>query len=228
VVAKLGESTDTGDADGTITGNAAVPDIDERRWREVFAAFEGEIMQVPPMYSALKQDGKRLYELARQGIEVERKARKVRIYALDLLEASGSRLAFRVRCSKGTYVRTLVEDLARQVGTIAHTVTLHREAVAGFAASQMRGFDALETLDEAGLQACLLPVDQALQHWPACRLTEAEAMLFMQGQAVAASDSGPRAGDLLRAYGAQGTFLGIAMATGDGRLAPKRLFHLPL
>jgi tRNA pseudouridine55 synthase len=227
VVARLGEMTDTGDADGTVTGTAEVPELDDSLWQEIFAAFLGEIMQVPPMYSALKQDGKRLYELARQGIEVERKARKVRIHSLDLLEASGSRLAFRVGCSKGTYVRTLVEDLAKRAGTVAHTVSLHREAVAGFDAAEMLGFDVLEGLDEAALHEHLLPVDRALQHWPACQLTEGQAAFFMQGQPALATEQAMPGGTLTRAYIATGEFLGIAEATGDGRMAPKRVFHLP-
>lgn len=228
VVARLGEATDTGDADGSITGTAAVPDLDEADWQEIFAEFHGDIQQVPPMYSALKKDGKRLYELARQGIEVERDARKVRIYALELLEAHGRRLAFRVRCSKGTYVRTLVEDLAKRAGTIAHTVTLHREAVAGFDSAEMTGMDALEGMDDAALAACLLPIDRALQHWPECRLLEGQDACFMQGQPVTtAAEGGSPGGQLLRAYSAAGQFLGIATATGDGRVAPKRVFHLP-
>lgn len=226
VIARLGETTDTGDADGTITGTAAVPDLEISRWQEIFEEFVGEILQVPPMYSALKKDGKRLYELARQGIEVERKARKVRIDSLDLLEARGKRLAFRVACSKGTYVRTLVEDLAKRAGTVAHTVSLHRETVAGFDATEMLDFDRLEGLDEAALQACLLPIDRALEHWPACQLVEGQGALFMQGQPVVTADEVLPGGQLLRAYSAAGDFLGIAEATGDGRLAPKRVFHL--
>ena len=103
VVARLGEATDTGDADGTVTASAAVPALDEERWNDVFARFTGDIEQVPPMYSALKHDGKRLYELARKGEVVERKPRPVRIAELELIEYRNARLVFRVRCSKGTY-----------------------------------------------------------------------------------------------------------------------------
>lgn len=226
VVARLGEATDTGDADGKVTATADVPPLEAARWLEIFKEFTGEILQVPPMYSALKQDGKRLYELARQGLEVERKARKVTIYGLELIEFHGRRLAFRVRCSKGTYVRTLVEDLAKRAGTIAHTVSLHREAVAGFDGAEMLDLDALEALDNAGRNACLLPIDRALQHWPACRLAAGQSAFFMQGQPVSTENGELPGGQLLRAYSASGNFLGIAEATGDGRLAPKRVFHL--
>jgi len=137
VVARLGEATDTGDADGRVTETAAVPALEAGDWARIFAGFTGRIEQVPPMYSALKHEGRRLYELARRGEVVERKARAVTISALELLEARATRLAFRVACSKGTYVRTLVEDLARAAGTIAHTVSLRRESVAGFAGRAM-------------------------------------------------------------------------------------------
>lgn len=231
VVARLGEATDTGDADGTVTETAEVPELDEAAWKAIFAAFTGTIMQVPPMYSALKQDGKRLYELARQGQEVERAARKVTIRELALLECRGRRLAFRVQCSKGTYVRTLVEDLAKRAGTVAHTLSLHRETVAGFAAADMVELETLESVAAAegprALERFLLPIDNALQHWPACELAAGLDERFASGQPViAAAGDGP-GGQLLRAYSADGRLLGIGQATGDGRVAPKRVFNLP-
>lgn len=229
VVARLGESTDTGDADGTVTATAEVPALDAARWNEVLQGFVGDILQVPPMYSALKQDGKRLYELARQGQVVERKARPVTIHGIELLEAHGRRLVFRVRCSKGTYVRTLVEDVAAAAGTIAHTTGLHRETVAAFPATQMHGLDELTALAAEGgpeaLQSLLLPVDEALTHWPACELSGDDGERFQRGQPVAGGRDWA-AGRLLRAYRGDGRFLGIAEAVGDGRLAPKRVFLL--
>ncbi|HEX6259844.1 MAG TPA: tRNA pseudouridine(55) synthase TruB, partial [Woeseiaceae bacterium] len=132
VTARLGEATDTGDADGKVTETAAVPSLAAADWTRIFARFTGEIEQVPPMYSALKKDGKRLYELARQGQIIERESRRIRVYEMQLLEVHGKRLVFRVRCSKGTYVRTLVEDMAKAAGTVAHTAALHREAVGEF------------------------------------------------------------------------------------------------
>ncbi len=229
VVARLGQSTDTGDADGCVTANAGVPAITAADWRQIFARFEGEIEQVPPMYSALKHEGKRLYELARRGEVVEREARRVRISALELIEYRGSRLAFRVCCSKGTYVRTLVEDLAAAAGTIGHTLSLRRESVAGFEGEDMVSLETLERLaageGPGALEALLLPIDRALAHWPARTLDSAESDRFEQGQAVPA-DAGETGGRLFRAYREDGRLLGIGQATGDGRLAPKRLFRL--
>ncbi len=228
VVARLGIATDTGDADGEPVATAEVPALAEADWLALFERFTGEIEQVPPMYSALKQGGKRLYELAREGRTVERKPRRVAIRRLELLEAHGSRLVFRVACSKGTYVRTLVEDLARAAGGIAHTAALHRESVAGFAEEEMLTLAALEAEASAGgaeaLDRHLLPVDRALGHWPACRLVQDAASRFLQGQPVTAADADAAAGSLLRAYDEAGRFLGVASATGDGRVAPKRLF----
>ena len=137
VTAKLGQATDTGDTDGKIIGTQPTPVLDHLAWQRVFENFIGDIEQVPPMYSALKKDGKRLYELARKGETIERKARKVRINSIDLLESAGTRLVFRVHCSKGTYVRSLVEDIAETVGSVAHTAKLHRESVGDFRADDM-------------------------------------------------------------------------------------------
>jgi len=225
VVARLGEATDTGDADGRVTDTAAVPALVAEDWGRVFTGFTGRIEQVPPMYSALKHEGRRLHELARRGEVVERRARSVTISALDLLEARGTRLAFRVACSKGTYVRTLVEDLARAAGTIAHTVSLRREAVAGFAGRPMVTLERLRSEASAAgstaLDSLLLPIDAALEHWPAVSLDGDGERAFRQGQPARAFVEAA-AGTFVRAYGAGGAFLGIATATGDGRVAPKR------
>ncbi len=150
VTAKLGSRTDTGDATGAVTETAKVPELDADDWREVLESFQGDSLQVPPMYSALKQGGKRLYELARKGETVERKPRPIRIDAIELLEIAGSRLVFRVHCSKGTYVRTLVEDIAAKAGTVAHTASLHRETVGEFRAADMLDMGTLEADAEAG------------------------------------------------------------------------------
>jgi len=229
-VAKLGEATDTGDADGAVTGTAEVPALTVRDWDGVLRSFLGEIEQVPPMYSALKQGGKRLYELARQGQVVERAARKVRIHEISLLEASASRLAFRVHCSKGTYIRTLVEDIARAAGTVAHTAALHRESVAAFRAQDMLALEEAAELADAGpaaLQARLIPADSALAEWPECRLPAGVAERFCGGQPVAGPGTAPHvAGVQLRVYDEAGGFLGVGQATGDGRVAPRRIFRL--
>ncbi len=227
VVARLGAATDTGDADGTIDETTDVPTLDRSGWEAVLAPFRGEISQVPPMYSALKHEGKRLYELARKGETVDRKARRVRIDALELLEASGTRLVLRVRCSKGTYVRTLVEDIAKAAGTLAHTEKLHRETVGAFRAEDMldlQGAEKAAADGPAALRERLLPADAALQSWPRCQVAEEDAARFAGGQSVACD--GESAGRV-RVYRADGGFIGIGEGTGDGRVAPRRVFRLP-
>ena len=178
------------------------------------------------MYSALKQGGKRLYELARQGEVVDREARPITIHEIALLEIRGHRLVFRVRCSKGTYVRTLVEDIARRAGTVAHTAHLHRESVRPFEAAAMVDLAVLERLAEADrgeLQAALLPVDAGLQAWPQVLLSAEETDAFTMGQSIAKAAGEP---GLVRVYGPQNRFLGIGDIGKDGRVAPRRVFRL--
>ena len=227
VTARLGQATDTGDADGEITETAEVPDLDQRGWEQILEQFRGEIDQVPPMYSALKKDGRRLYELARKGQVVDRDARRVRIYDLNLLEISGSRLVLWVHCSKGTYVRTLVEDIARAAGTVAHTARLHRETVGDFQAEDMLDLPGAEQVAEAGpeaLRARLLPADMALSSWPDCHIPEEAAERFCGGQAVTVPEDGPEG--LVRVYLGEERFLGVGQLGSDCVLAPRRIFRL--
>lgn len=230
VSARLGTATDTGDADGEPTDTAAVPDLSRDDWNRVLQSFVGESMQVPPMYSALKKDGKRLYELARRGEEVERAPRPIRIDSMELLEAAGKRLVFRVTCSKGTYVRSLVEDIAAQAGTVAHTARLHREQVAGFEAADMVELPTAEALVEDSpepLRERLLRPDAALGDLPAVAVDDAAAERFRKGQAVAAQV--PAGVGMVRVYGPAGDedFLGVGEAAGGGSVAPKRVFARP-
>ncbi len=228
VTARLGVATDTGDADGKETATAAVPELSAADWAEILQGFLGESMQVPPMYSALKKDGKRLYELARKGEVVEREARPIRIDAIELLEAAGSRLVFRVRCSKGTYIRALVEDVARQAGTVAHTSRLHRETVGGFEAADMRDLTEIESTvaDEgvATLRASLLPPDAALDALPGVTLDEEAVGRFSAGQRISVPVE--VAAGLVRVYGSDAEFAGVGELSRDGHLAPRRVFHL--
>jgi len=229
VTARLGEATDTGDADGTIVETAAVPGVTSGDWERIFECFTGDIEQVPPMYSALKKDGKRLYELARQGQVVERQARRIRIHEMQLLEARGNRLVFRVRCSKGTYVRTLVEDLATAAGTVAHTAALHRETVGDFLTQDMLDLPSAEKIAAAGpdaLREHLIPADRALQQWPEQRIGPDAARRFNDGQAVivGAADTGGGRGHV-RVYEDTNGFLGVGELTGDGVLTPRRIFR---
>lgn len=225
VTAKLGAATDTGDATGSVMETAEVPRMSAEEWDAVLQGFRGESLQVPPMYSALKKDGKRLYELARKGETVERDPRPIRIDAIELLEAAGTRLVFRVRCSKGTYVRSLVEDIARAAGTVAHTARLHRETVADFGADEMVDLTALEEQAAEGpqpLRDSLLPPDRALTGLPAVSLDAADAARFRGGQAVTAGDSAVRG--LARVYAGERDFLGVGEISENGRVAPRRVF----
>jgi len=226
VTAKLGTATDTGDADGSETiETAEVPNLSFEEWNDVLQEFLGESMQVPPMYSALKKDGKRLYELARQGEVVEREPRKIRIDEIRLLEAAGTRLVFRVTCSKGTYVRTLVEDIAKKAGTVAHTARLHRESVGDFRAEDMLDLASVEASiddDREGFRASLLGPDVALTGFPAIELDVSESKRFRGGQTVQVVEDGMKG--LARVYEAGGRFLGVGELSGDGWLAPRRVF----
>ena len=223
VVARLGERTDSGDATGSIVEEAAVPGLTADEWREILASFLGDSMQVPPMYSALKKDGKRLYELARRGEEVERAPRPIRIFAIELLESRGRRLVFRVECSKGTYVRTLVEDIARKAGTVAYTHSLHREAVAGFDESRMLSMTAVDSLERESLKAGLLPPDQGLLSLPAVSVADEATGAFRDGQRVASLAGEPA--PAVRVYCESGEFLGVAECSTDGKVSPKRVFR---
>jgi len=227
VTARLGEATNTGDRDGEISATAEVPDLDRSAWEQILAQFCGEIDQVPPMFSALKKDGKRLYELARKGQVVEREARRIRIDEISLLEISGTRLVMRVKCSKGTYIRTLVEDIARAAGTVAHTARLHRETVGDFQAEDMLDLPGAERVAEAGpdaLRARLLPTDLALSSWPDYHIPEDAAERFCAGQAVTVANGG--AEGLVRVYAGEERFLGVGQLGNDNLLAPRRIFRL--
>jgi tRNA pseudouridine55 synthase len=226
VTAKLGSRTDTGDADGKETETASVPELSIEDWTEILEGFCGDSTQIPPMYSALKKDGKRLYELARKGETVEREPRPIRIHAIRLLELAGTRLVFRVSCSKGTYIRVLVEDMARKAGTVAHTARLHRESVGDFEGTAMLDLSALEALAEQGLvplRAVLLPADVALARMPAVTISEEDALRFCGGQAVEANAEG-QAG-IARVYAASERFLGVGELAVEGMLAPRRVFQ---
>jgi tRNA pseudouridine55 synthase len=179
------------------------------------------------MYSALKKDGKRLYELARKGQVVEREARPVRILSIDLIEASGTRLVIRVTCSKGTYVRTLVEDIAKKAGTVAHTASLHRERVGRFHAEDMLDLAGAEKVAASGdneLCKHLLPADSALSDWPEVRLDPSDGGRFSGGQRVQANKVDSGSTGLVRVYGADGRFLGIGELGVNLCLAPRRIF----
>ncbi|HEX7079655.1 MAG TPA: tRNA pseudouridine(55) synthase TruB [Gammaproteobacteria bacterium] len=223
VTAELGVATDTGDADGAVTARSDAPAPSEARLRTALAAFVGEIEQTPPMHSALKHDGRRLYELARRGVVVERKPRRVRIFAATLDEYVWPRCRFTVTCSKGTYIRSLVADLASEAGTLGHVAALRRLAVEPFREADMVGLEALEAAAASGLSALdafLLPLDAALPDWPSVEVDAADALRLSQGQAVPAGPAWPRGLVRIQARGAG--MIGIGEVLPEGRLAPRR------
>ena len=225
VTARLGVSTVTGDAEGAVSATAPVPAADPALLESVLGRFRGPIQQVPPMFSALKRDGQRLYALARRGIEVERQARAVTILELRAVSWLEDRLELEVLCTKGTYVRTLVEDIAAALGTVGHVEQLRRTQLGRFLDERLWRPGELEQLRTAGgeeaLSQALLAPDAALRHWPAVRLGTAEAAWLLQGQAVFVT--GP-AGERVRVYGPAGDFLGVGQMTPEGRrLAPLRI-----
>jgi tRNA pseudouridine55 synthase len=228
VTAILGTSTTTGDAEGEITSDLSSGHRPETSQIEaVLARFRGGIVQVPPMYSALKRGGVPLYRLARQGVEVERAPRQVTIDALLLEAYEWPELRLVVHCSKGTYIRTLVEDIAVALGTVGHVGVLRRLGVAPFVGHTMHTLEELESIpkDDTGLAALdrlLLPADLALPDWPAVTLDAGLAARFTQGQSVPLGPS-PTPGST-RVYAEPGAFIGIGTVGTDGRLAPDRVF----
>lgn len=184
-VGQLGIKTSTGDAEGEILVRHPVPDYSQETIAAVVNSFKGDITQVPPMYSALKHQGQPLYKLARKGIAIERAPREVHIAAITLLNYEHQHITLAVHCSKGTYIRTLVEDIGEKLGCGAHVIVLRRLAVAHYRADQMINFAQLQQLaDVNNLEQQLLPVDTLLPSFPALELSVAEACKLRQGQAI--------------------------------------------
>ena len=184
--ARFGYTSNTGDEEGDKQLVQAHPNISSEKLEAVLAQFRGEIQQTPPMYSALKKDGQPLYKLARQGIEVERALRTVVIHELKLLDCSADTATLEVQCSKGTYIRSLVEDIGAALGVGAYVTSLRRTAVSPFNSLPMYSLATLLALKEQQerLDELLLPVDQALIHLPKLDLNEAESLLIQQGQKI--------------------------------------------
>jgi len=205
-----------------------VGEISEVRVKEVLESFHGEITQIPPMHSALKHQGQPLYKLAHQGIEVERKPRQVQIYELTLQRFEGDELEIRVHCSKGTYIRTLAEDIGEALGCGAHLSALRRTDVGPFHAEGMVTLDQLRAKVEGGsetLDAFLMPMEQALDGWPEVVLSDTTLYYVRQGQAVMVPQA-PTHG-WVRLFSPQREFIGAGVVLDDGRITPKRLFNLP-
>jgi tRNA pseudouridine55 synthase len=218
----LGTRTSTGDTEGGVVESAAVPSFDEARLDAVLAQFLGNQTQIPPMYSALKKDGQPLYKLARAGIEVERAARQIEIFSLGRQAWSAEQLNLEVLCSKGTYVRTLAEDIAKALGTCGHVQALRRVYVEPFENAPMETLESIASAIEAGSRPALLPADAPLQHMVAVRLDSRATVKILHGQPVLAGECGTAG--RVRLYDAQGAFIGIGESDGAGGVRPKRLF----
>src|SRR5471032_1817069 len=221
---RLGVRTTTGDAEGEALQTRDVT-CDEAAIHAAMAHFRGEIAQVPPMYSALKRDGKPLYEYARAGQTVEREARNVTIHALDLIACALPDVTFRVTCSKGTYVRTLAEDIGEMLGCGAHLVALRRTGVGALTLEHAVTLDALAEATPDTRDSWLQPVDALLSTFPAVHLDADATRRFCQGQRLKLSDiaDAPALADRVRVYALEDQrLLGVARA-GEGVLAPDRL-----
>ena len=177
----LGKSTTTGDMEGEVTFSSSNV-ITREQWQAILPQFMGEIAQVPPMYSALKKDGKPLYELARAGIEVEREARQITIVSLTTVSFDYPNVLLKVRCSKGTYIRTLAEDMGKSLGVGAHLSSLQRTGVGDLDLADAMTLEQLEAIPEEARAQALLPLDALLQNCPAIVLPTAQAARFVQGQ----------------------------------------------
>jgi tRNA pseudouridine55 synthase len=219
---RLGLTTDTRDTSGAVRATRPVPALDEATLRATLGRFVGEIEQVPPMYSALHHQGRRLYEIARAGGEVERHPRRVTIHEIELLSVAPPDLALRVVCGKGTYIRVLAADLGDALGPGAALAALRRTRVGPFTVDRAVPWPLIrEARDPEPLWQRLLPADAALAGWPEIRLGGPEAQAFLHGRAVPVPVAAGRA---VRVYAPGGAFLGVGRGHGAG-LRPERLFH---
>jgi len=225
-IIKLGVRTSTADAEGEVLETHEVPALSAEVIESVLARFRGRIEQVPPMHSAVKYKGQPLYKLAHKGLEVERKAREIEIYALDLVRIEGDELEVDVHCTKGTYVRTLAEDIGAALGCGGHLSALRRTAVGMFRLDDAVALAELQHLAEdadaqARLDEFLLPMEEALAGWPAVNLTENTAFYLRQGQPVLVPKA-PSQG-WVRLFTQGHEFIGVGQIMDDGRVAPRRL-----
>ena len=218
---RLGITTRTGDAEGEVLETRPVA-ADEAAIEAALGRLRGEIEQVPPMHSALKRDGKPLYEYARAGVELERAPRRVTIHELELVERHDALIRIRVACSKGTYVRVLAEDLGRALGCGAHLAALRRTRVGPLWVADAIDPARIEALPEGARDALLAPADTLVANLPETRLAGGQEQAILRGQAVP-TPSGPPG--LRRIYDAGGTFLGLGELGSDGRLHPRRLMR---
>jgi len=222
VLIQLGVMTDTGDAEGIIIATQPVPELSEQQLLTCLQQFTGPIAQVPPMYSALKLNGKKLYELAREGITVERKARQINIFELKLLEFGVDWLRLDVFCSKGTYIRSLAEDIGYALGCGGTVKELRRISSGQFDIKDAWRIEQLVEMAPLALNECLLDVDKPLEFMPAVHVTDYQADCIGHGQSIIINEHSPGS---VRIYH-DTTFLGLGEILMDGKLAPKKLFNM--
>ncbi len=224
-VCQLGKTTRTGDAEGEVISDLPVQ-VCRAQIDSVLKAFTGTVEQVPPMYSAIKHKGQRLYRLARAGQEVERPARSIEIYSLNLIGFNDDQLELDIHCSKGTYIRTLAEDIGNALGCGAYLASLERTAVQPFMQQPCYTLERLGDMANLGvdnLDSCLLPVNSALASLPELVIDTNAADFLKQGRAVQVSDT--PASTLLALVAESGEFIGIGKVLSDGKIAPKRLMN---
>lgn len=219
-VFKLGVTTTTGDVEGEVLSRNPVA-VTQSQLEQALQGFVGVIQQIPPMYSALKHQGKALYTYARAGVEIERKPREVEIYSLTLDAFSGDEVSVTVSCSKGTYIRVLAEDLGNALGCGAHMKALRRTGTGGFDIAQALTLEQLEEMTVGQRDAALLPADLLLEGLPKVVLDGDSAYYARQGQAVWLAKQNVKG--MVSMYGPDQTFLGLGEITDAGKIAPKRL-----
>lgn len=228
VALQLGVRTNTGDAEGEVISSRAVPHFSTEDLEKALDHFRGKILQIPPMYSAIKHQGKPLYTYARRGVDIERKAREITISALSLLSQQGTILNLEVKASKGTYIRSLVDDLGEALGCGAHVTALRRLSVGPYQQHSMITFETLENLlDTQGIEAlhaCLLPMESPLASWPEVVLSEAAYYYLSRGQSVIVPYA-PTSGKVRLTLRGKG-FIGVGEMIEGYRVAPKRLVNL--
>ena len=216
---QFGVTTTTGDQEGEVISEKEVI-FNEVQLKETLQKFIGDITQIPPMYSALKFEGKPLYEYARKGIEIERKSRQITIYDIKLIKVEGSVTTLEVSCSKGTYIRTLAEDIGQALGCGAHLKGLERTQTGNFQLSDALSIEALEAIAVASREKILLPIDALLEGQSSIELTSTETEAIKKGQSI---DFISKNEEELRLYSASGKFLGVGQPDLQGHLLPKRL-----
>ena len=222
---KLGIRTASGDSDAVTVETRSTVDVTKDRVRQALESFRGEIDQIPSMYSAIKYQGKPLYQYAREGVEVERESRRITVYSIELLTFLGSEMTLQVHCSKGTYVRTIADDLGEQLECGAHVVELRRLMAGPFKEEDLVTLGEIESARAEGhLEKLLAPVSSAVSQWPTVRLNEASAYYLRQGQPVLVPHA-PAEGwvQLRESCSNDDWFLGMGEIMEDGRIAPRRL-----